>query len=239
MSHESWKRLFPWRKSSAPTKPPSERLVGELVVLRAKKFSDVDRDYSWRSDPELAELDATSPIRLSLDEYGRHYRDEIDFPSPWSARYAIETHDKTHIGNAMYYDIDRSKSQCELGIMIGNRDYWGRGYGTDAVLTMLRAIFEEAGLERVYLHTLNFNKRAQRSFTKAGFKDLETVRRDRRDFIKMEALREPWFHEFGGPPETKTEAEHADQEPRVDGVMIDESGSPAQSRRTPEAPGSA
>ncbi|MCH7906858.1 MAG: GNAT family N-acetyltransferase [Chloroflexi bacterium] len=213
--------------------------MGELVVLRAKKFSDVDRDYSWRSDPELAELDATSPIRLSLDEYGRHYRDEIDFPSPWSARYAIETHDKTHIGNAMYYDIDRSKSQCELGIMIGNRDYWGRGYGTDAVITMLRAIFEEAGLERVYLHTLNFNKRAQRSFTKAGFKDLETVRRDRRDFIKMEALREPWFHEFGGPPETKTEAEHADQEPRVDGVMIDESGSPAQSRRTPEAPGSA
>lgn len=235
MSHESWKRLFPWRKSSAPTKPPSERLVGELVVLRAKKFSDVDRDYSWRSDPELAELDATSPIRLSLDEYGRHYRDEIDFPSPWSVRYAIETHDKTHIGNAMYYDIDRSKSQCELGIMIGNRDYWGRGYGTDAVLTMLRAIFEEAGLERVYLHTLNFNRRAQRSFTKAGFKDLETVRRDRRDFIKMEALREPWFLEFGGPPET----EDADQEPRVDGVMIDESGSPAQSRRTPEAPGSA
>ena len=213
--------------------------MGELVVLRAKKFSDVDRDYSWRSDPELAELDATSPIRLSLDEYGRHYRDEIDFPSPWSARYAIETPDKTHSGNAMYYDIDRSKSQCELGIMIGNRDYWGRGYGTDAVITMLRAIFEEAGLERVYLHTLNFNKRAQRSFTKAGFKDLETVRRDRRDFIKMEALREPWFHEFGGPPETKTEAEHADQEPRVDGVMIDESGSPAQSRRTPEAPGSA
>ena len=239
MSHESWKRLFPWRKSSAPTKPPSERLVGELVVLRAKKFSDVDRDYSWRSDPELAELDATSPIRLSLDEYGRHYRDEIDFPSPWPARPAIRTQGRPPIGNGMYYELDRSKGQCELGIMIGNRDYWGRGYGTDAVITMLRAIFEEAGLERVYLHTLNFNKRAQRSFTKAGFKDLETVRRDRRDFIKMEALREPWFHEFGGPPETKTEAEHADQEPRVDGVMIDESGSPAQSRRTPEAPGSA
>ena len=218
MSHESWKRLFPWRKSSAPARPPSQRLVGHLVVLRAKKFSDVDRDYSWRSDPELAELDATSPIRLSLDEYGRNYRDEIDFPSPWSARYAIVTREETHIGNAMYYDIDRSKSQCELGIMIGNRDYWGRGYGTDAVLTMLRAIFEEAGLERVYLHTLEYNTRAQKSFRKAGFLDMESVRRDRKDFLKMEVHREPWFSAFGGP----SEAEDADPERRVDAVTSDE-----------------
>ncbi|MDP6823316.1 MAG: GNAT family N-acetyltransferase [Dehalococcoidia bacterium] len=170
-------------------------------MLRAKQFSDVDRDYSWRSDPELAELDATTPIRLSLDEYGRYYRDEINYPSPWSVRYAIETHDGTHIGNAMYYDIDRSKSQCELGIMIGDRDYWGRGYGTDAVMTLLRAIFEEAALERVYLHTLAYNERAQKSFKKAGFEDLEPVHRDRRDFLKMEVFSEVWFERFGGPSE--------------------------------------
>ena len=171
--------------------------MGDLVVLRAKKFSDVDRDYSWRSDPELAELDATTPIRLSLDEYGRHYRDEINYPSPWSVRYAIETNEGVHIGNAMYYDIDRSKSQCELGIMIGNRDYWSRGYGTDAISTLLRAIFEEAVLQRVYLHTLAYNKRAQKAFSKAGFTDLEPVHRDRRDFLKMEVFSEAWFETFG------------------------------------------
>jgi len=182
--------------------------VGDLVVLRAKRFSDVDRDYSWRSDPELAELDATTPIRLSLDEYGRHYRDEINYPSPWSVRYAIETNEGVHIGNAMYYDIDRSKSQCELGIMIGNRDYWSRGYGTDAVLTMLRAIFEEAALQRVYLHTLAHNERAQKSFRKAGFTDLEPVHRDRRDFLKMEVFSETWFEAFGGSPEVQEEPEY-------------------------------
>lgn len=229
MSQESWKRLFPWRKSSTPAKPPSERLAGELVVLRAKKFSDVDRDYSWRSDPELAELDATSPVRLSLEEYGRHYRDEIEYPSPWSVRYAIETREKKHIGNAMYYDIDRSKSQCELGIMIGDRDYWSRGFGTDAVLTMLRAIFEEAGLERVYLHTLEYNTRAQKSFRKAGFEDLEVVRRDRKDFLKMEALREPWFLEFGGPAEAPVNDKAADQKPHADAVTSDEPNSPGAS----------
>ena len=189
-------------------KPPSAHLVGKLVVLRLKKFSDVDRDYSWRTDPELADLDATSPIRLSLDEYGRHYRDELEYPSPWSARYAIETLDGTHIGNAMYYDIDRSKRQCELGIMIGNRDYWGRGYGTDAVLTLVRAIFEDAEMERVYLHTLDYNTRAQKSFRKAGFRDLQSVRRDRRDFLMMEVFREPWLQEFGSTGLRDADADH-------------------------------
>lgn len=196
-------------------------------MLRSKRFSDVDRDYSWRSDPELAELDATSPIRLSLDEYGRHYRDELEYPSPWSVRYAIETLDGTHIGNAMYYDIDRSKGHCELGIMIGERDYWSRGYGTDAVITLLRAIFEEAGLERVYLHTLDHNKRAQKSFKKAGFEDLETVRRDRKDFVKMEALREPWHDEFGGP------VEDADQERSAGAATADDPQLPTQSSGAP------
>jgi RimJ/RimL family protein N-acetyltransferase len=105
----------------------------------------------------------------------------------------------------MYYDIDRSKSQCELGIMIGNRDYWGRGYGTDAVLTLLRAIFEEAAIGRVYLHTLTYNERAQKSFRKAGFTDLEPVRRDRKDFLKMEVFSETWIETFGGSPEASEE----------------------------------
>ncbi len=206
MSHESWKKLFPWKRTTTSARPPSERLEGELVVLRAKLFSDVDRDYSWRSDPELAELDATTPIRLSLDEYGRHYRDEINYPSPWSVRYAVETYAGIHIGNAMYYDIDRSRGQCELGIMIGNRDYWSRGYGTDTVRTLLRSIFEEQALDRVYLHTLAYNERAQKSFRKSGFSDLEPVHRDRRDFLKMEVMSEDWFKIFGrsanGPHET-------------------------------------
>mgnify|MGYP004004134303 FL=1 len=216
MSHESWKKLFPWKRTTTQARPPSERLEGELVVLRAKLFSDVDRDYAWRSDPELAELDATTPIRLWLDEYGRHYRDEINYPSPWSVRYAIETNDGVHIGNAMYYDIDRSKSQCELGIMIGDRDYWSHGYGTDAILTLLRSIFEEQALDRVYLHTLAYNERAQKSFRKSGFNDLESVHRDRRDFLKMEVFSVAWFEEFGGSVE----------QPEDDPQTADESQTP-------------
>ena len=173
------------------------RLEGKLVVLRTKLPEDAPADYSWRVDPELAALDATAPINLSLQDYVRLYRDDVAYPSPWSLRLAIDTREGRHIGNCMYYDIDRAKSQAEFGIVIGDRSCWGKGYGTDAVMTVLDHVFSETDLERVYLHTLTGNKRAQRSFEKAGFKPMRPVSRDGFDFVLMEVRREEWLREHG------------------------------------------
>jgi len=163
------------------------------VVLRTKVPEDAARDYSWRVDPELAALDATAPINLTFDEYVNLYRDDLSYPSPWSLRLAIDTVDGRHIGNCMYYDIDRARRQAELGIVIGDRSCWGKGYGTDAVLTVLDHVFTKTDLERVYLHTLTHNKRAQRAFEKAGFKPVGPVSRDGFDFILMEVHRDEWL----------------------------------------------
>ena len=117
MNPGSWKRLLPWPKSERP----AERnllLRGRLVVLREKRIEDVEADYEWRVDTELASLDATTPLRLSLKEYERYFRDELEYPSPWSVRLAVDTLDGEHIGNVMYYDVDERKRQAELGIMI-------------------------------------------------------------------------------------------------------------------------
>ena len=89
----------------------------------------------------------------------------------------------------MCYDIDVRKSQAELGIMIGDREHWSKGYGTDSVNTLLDHIFTETPLERIYLHTLTWNDRARRSFAKSGFREVKTVRPQR------DGLR---FH--GSPP---------------------------------------
>ncbi len=156
-------------------------------------MEDAAVDYEWRSDPELAALDATRPVSLTLQEYTRFHRDDLEFPSPWSVRLAIETLDGRHIGNCMYYDIDWDRKQAEFGIMVGDREHWGRGYGTDAVATLLRHIFVDTAIERVYLHTLVDNTRASRSFAKCGFSALGDVRRDDHDFVKMEIRREEWM----------------------------------------------
>jgi RimJ/RimL family protein N-acetyltransferase len=171
----------------------SARLEGRLTVLRQKRPSDVEADYAWRIDPELAALDATAPLRMTLREYVRYFRDELEYPSPWSVRYAIDTTDGTHIGNCMYYDINDEARQAEVGIMIGDRRYWDRGYGSDALETLLAHIFARTRLERVYLHTLDYNVRAQRSFKRVGFSEIGPVRRDGHNFVMMEVRRESWL----------------------------------------------
>ena len=190
MKRESWKKLWPFMKAEQET--TELRLVGELTVLRNKSMDDAEADYSWRIDPELARLDATRPATLTYGEYISYHRDDVNYPSPWSVRMAIDTLDGHHIGNCMYYDINTDKSQCELGIMIGDRDYWSKGYGTDVVKSTLAHIFTETRLERVYLHTLTTNHRAQNSFRKAGFTPLREVKRDGYEFVLMEIWRKEW-----------------------------------------------
>ena len=92
----------------------------------------------------------------------------------------------------MYYDIDNRRRETELGIMIGDRAYWSKGYGTDAVDTLLKYIFTETHMKRVYLHTLDWNERAQKSFGSPGFRQVKRVRKRGLDFIQMEVLREEW-----------------------------------------------
>lgn len=191
MRRESWKKLWPFLKDPA-TDGRNIRIDGDRVVLRSKRMEDAEADYHWRVDPELATLDATRPITITLKEYMRYHRDDLQFPSPRSVRLAIDTIDGAHIGNCMYYDIDTELSQAEFGIMIGNPDYWNGGYGTDAVRTMLRHIFTTTWLSRIYLHTLTSNTRAQRAFAKAGFIVDRDVRKDGFEFVRMQITRQDW-----------------------------------------------
>ncbi len=167
-------------------------IQGRLITLREKHLDDAYQDYQWRIDEELATLDATTPLRMSYDNYLRLIEDELRRPVPWSRRFAIDTHDGKLIGNCMYYDIDTIRKQTEIGILIGDREYWNKGYGTDAVDTICRYIFESTDFKKIYLHTLIWNTRAQKSFGKSGFEYVREVRKEGYDFLLMELLREKW-----------------------------------------------
>ena len=180
--------------------------VGRLVRLREKQVEDATRDYEWRKDIELAAYDATRPITMSYKTFVKSMSQEVRNPSKYRRTYAIEEMEGgTHIGNVMYYGYDSLLREAELGITIGDRDYWGRGYGSDAVRTLLEFAFEELELRRMYLHTLSSNVRAQRAFHNAGFRQTRQVKRDGYQFERMEISREE-LHELPG-------AERASLEP--------------------------
>ena len=165
---------------------------GEKVVIREKRIEDAPDDYAWRTDEELARLDATRPIRMSFEDFLKFSKEELMYSNRTSKRLAIDSLDGRHIGNCMYYDIDHRRGRAELGIMIGDRDYWDKGYGTDAVDSLLTHVFITTSLQVVYLHTLDWNHRARRSFAKSGFREVKQVRRGGLDFVLMETDRQAW-----------------------------------------------
>ncbi|MYK35096.1 MAG: GNAT family N-acetyltransferase, partial [Chloroflexi bacterium] len=97
-----------------------------------------------------------------------------------------------HSGNCIVYDIVKFKGQCDVGILVVNRDYWGRGYGREAVQLLVAQCFKNAAMSRLYLHTLEWNARARRAFAMCGFKEVKPVRRAGYNFILMELTREDW-----------------------------------------------
>ena len=166
---------------------------GALVRLRRKRLDDARQDYAWRADAELARFDAARPLSTPYNEFLMMFTDELRFPSPFRRMLAIEDCDGRHIGNLMYYNIDERHREAELGITIGAKEYWSGGYGTDAVITMLRYIWNHTSLARVYLNTLSWNHRAQRCFQKAGFRRIGRAARNGHEFEVMEVRRENWL----------------------------------------------
>ncbi len=167
--------------------------TGVLVRVREKRLDDAALDYEWRKDPELAAYDAAHPLTMSRRSFVATISAEIETPVSHRRSYSIDTlDDDRHIGNLMYYGYDPARGEAELGITIGDRAYWSRGYGSDALKVMLVFLFEELGLKRVYLHTLTWNDRAQQAFTRAGFSRVREVHRGGHDFVLMEVLREQY-----------------------------------------------
>ncbi|MBI4303535.1 MAG: GNAT family N-acetyltransferase [Chloroflexi bacterium] len=167
-------------------------IKGNKVILREKKLSDALDDYTWETDEELAYLDAVPPTSVTFSQFLLGYTSDLRDPVPTSRRLAVDTLEGKHIGNCSYYNINDSKQEAELGIMIGNRDYWDKGYGADAVATLLKYIFSETNTKRVYLKTLESNKRAQNCFVKSGFAPYGQMTRNGYSFILMEIERKEW-----------------------------------------------
>jgi RimJ/RimL family protein N-acetyltransferase len=167
-------------------------IKGTKVKLRLKTIKDAAQDYKWQRDSELSDLDAVSPLPLSFREYLEEYKDTLRHPSPYRRTFAVLTHDGKHIGNCVYYNIDRVSKQAEIGIMIGDRDFWNKGFGTDTINTLSSYVFRHDGFKRLYLKTLTKNVRAQQSFKKSGYSPYGNLERDGYQFLLMELPRERW-----------------------------------------------
>jgi len=167
-------------------------ITGNKVRLREKKLSDARNDYAWKTDPDLVRYDAAEVITIPFSHYLIEHSSELRYSLANSQRFGVETLDGTHIGNCSYYNVDEAQGETEIGITIGDRNYWNKGYGADAVTTLVNHIFHTSKINRVYLKTLDWNRRAQQCYLKCGFTPCGNLYRDGYSFVMMEISRKNW-----------------------------------------------
>ena len=136
---------------------------GESVVLRPVLAMDEPLLQEWDSDTELNALMGTDVLVDLQDHY-------LTDGTRNSMRLIIQTMGGTVIGNVDLIRIHWRPREAEMVIRIGRREYWGKGYGTDAVNVLLRVAFSLLGLKSVYLRVYRSNARAVRCYEKCGFR---------------------------------------------------------------------
>jgi len=173
-------------------------LEGALVRLRVPDIADLERNHRWINDREVMRyLVMRYQASMAAEEAWMRERASV-MPSYSNVMFAIETNDGRHIGNTGLHNGSPEDRAADVGIMIGEKDCWGRGYGTDALRTLVRFGFEDMNLNRIALDVYAFNARAIRSYEKVGFVH-EARRRqdiyrygDYHDVLTMSILRPEW-----------------------------------------------
>jgi len=162
--------------------------------VRLRPLEELRRE-DWRRvqvhfrDPEIAHLNGTPPNRLPLWLLRRVLK--ADARRDDRATYGVYDEHDAYIGTVELYDL-RGRS-ATLGIIIGERSHWNRGYGPEAIHALLDHAFRELGLDTVRLTTFADNERAQAAFRKAGFREMRrTEASSGRTDVHMEIWRDAW-----------------------------------------------
>ena len=153
----------------APALGVHRMIRGEKVILRAVEPSDVRQLWEWMQDEETMRLRDYPAPPSPLAEAEKEYHDSLG-RSTDELRLAITTLDGELIGETALRDIDQRAGTAEFTIAIGNKAYWGRGYGTDATRVLMRYAFQQLNLHRITLYVHAFNQRAIRAYEKCGFR---------------------------------------------------------------------
>jgi RimJ/RimL family protein N-acetyltransferase len=145
-------------------------LHGRLTTLRAIEREDLDALWRWANDGAVMYYWAEPYKTLSRDELASRYEAGLGGSTGRIHWLLIVTHEGEPIGRIGYVDLDRRNRHAEIALQIGERDYWGRGYGGDALTLFLGYLFHELNLHKVWLRVEAFNERARRAYEKCGFR---------------------------------------------------------------------
>ncbi|MDR0585951.1 MAG: GNAT family N-acetyltransferase [Treponema sp.] len=174
-----------------------KKLVGKKCYLSPINENDAEKFTEWLNDLEIT-------INLQLYNSVINVENERGLLNSLSKdhNYSIIDFEKNElIGNCGFLDIDHLNQTAEIGLFIGNKNYWNKGFGSEALTLLLDYGFKALNLNNVMLKVYSFNKRAIKSYEKVGFKIIgkrrEALRRGKETYeiIFMDILEKEFYEE--------------------------------------------
>jgi RimJ/RimL family protein N-acetyltransferase len=174
-------------------------IYSNRLRLRAAEREDLPRFVRWLNDPEvIRNLSLTHPLSQASEE--KWFQANLErHPAEQVLVIEVKTADDWKpIGNISLMDIHWVDRNAEIGIFIGEKDEWNKGYGRGAMKLMLRHGFNELNLQRIFLRVLGDNLRGIKAYEYAGFKQegvmRQAVYRNGKyiDLLLMSVLRTEW-----------------------------------------------
>jgi RimJ/RimL family protein N-acetyltransferase len=147
------------------------------ILIRPVKKSDLPQTIIWLKNPEVNMFLASTfddlDLKKELDWFTEMNKSLIDFI------FAVEDKkNKKYIGNCGLHKVDWENKACEFGIVIGDKEYWGKKFGTDAINAMIKIAFKKLKLIKLKLFVYEYNERAIKAYKKCGFEIKEILKDD-------------------------------------------------------------
>lgn len=165
---------------------------GELIGLGPLRRDLLTTYQRWMNDLNVTRTLGAPDRPMTTEREQAWLEDALTSMEPAFTIYTLE--DMRPIGNTSLWNFDTENRTCFFGILIGERDAWGHGYGTETTRLMLQYAFDVLGLQNVTLTVQATNTRGIRAYERAGFRragvrrNAIRVGRHRIDEIMMDAV---------------------------------------------------
>ena len=145
-----------------------DSIAGKMVSLRPGVESDIYYMLKWYNDAELNRLAGWTNTKVTASKLKYNMSKSFGYDP---MNLIIDNEHGKPIGTIQLYNIDDQNKSCNLGIRIGDKAHWSKGYGRDAINTILEYAFFNMDMYRVNLKVYEYNERAYQCYLKCGFKD--------------------------------------------------------------------
>ena len=147
-----------------------KKLVGKKCYLSPINVEDADQYCIWLNDLEVSYNLLIFNQQLSLEKEKMILQDMIKNNAQIFA--IVDADSDKLIGNCSIFRINERNRKAEVGIFIGDKNYWSKGYGSEALSLLIDYGFNILNLNNIMLEVFSFNKRAFNSYKKVGFKEI-------------------------------------------------------------------